>query len=474
LGSRKKLILCILTTIALICIMGTNSYASTGITVNVDGQKVQFTQEPIIKDGRTLVPLRAIFEALGLSVEWDQNTQSVTASKDNVIIKLQIGNVIASVSNTNSEVITTALDVAPQIINSRTLVPVRFVGEAAGADVYWNQDTKTVDINSNSDRYFGEMYDTITDGMSVLHLGYMSKLTNFQDGFGMCVFGDGDVYTGNFVHGIIQGYGSYVHSDKTVYMGNFTKGLPEGSGTLMYSNGDTYIGNFTNGVIQGIGTYFYNENKNYYTGEFKNGLKNGNGTFTWNDGTTYLGEWYNDQRNGYGELIVANGETYVGHWVNDKMNGLGKYTFVDGSYYEGNFSLGNFVNGKIYNSNGTIIDIIEEVDELEENELEENKLEANDLNSDKYDNYEVKSVTIKPNSGEKIVLKVGENYLLEFEIYPSNSFLQGPIDIKVEDPDVLLVWNDIWTIHALNTGKTIITLTTSNGVSDTCIVEVID
>jgi hypothetical protein len=307
--NRKKqtLFVCIFTIIILIAflsIIETNAFASTGVTVNVDGKAVMFTQEPIIKDGRTLVPLRAIFEALGMNVEWDQNTQSVTANKDNVIIKLQINNYNASVGNTKDESITTVLDVAPQIINDRTLVPVRFIGEASGADVFWNQLTKTVDIKSNNDRYFGEMYD---DNSNVTHLGYMSRTSLLQDGFGLLIFSNNDIYWGNFVNGIIEGQGTYYWADGS-----------------------------------------------YYTGAFTNGLKNGQGTFYWSDNTIYVGEWANDQRDGYGELYLANGDIYSGQWNNDAVNGLGKYTFTNGIYDQGSFENGIMTYGTRYNSDGTI------------------------------------------------------------------------------------------------------------------------
>jgi len=229
--------------------LGQNVYATTGVSVNVNGEKVIFTQEPIIKDGRTLVPLRAIFEALGMNVDWDQETKGIIAYNESVIIKLQIGNKFATVGNRNSEVITTALDVVPQIFNNSTLVPVRFISEASGADVIWEQSTKTVYIKSNSDRYFCDMYDAIENDATVTYMGYRSHQSGFQDGFGLGIFSNGDIYTGNFSNGIFKGQGSYVFSDETVYSGNWVDGRPEGLGTLVYPNGDVYIGNFVKGII---------------------------------------------------------------------------------------------------------------------------------------------------------------------------------------------------------------------------------
>ena len=109
------------------------------ISVYINGTKIQFDQPPILDNGRTLVPLRAIFEALGAEVSWDSNTQTVTAIKGSTQISLQIGSTQLYV---NGKV--TTLDVPAKLINSSTLVPVRAVSEAFGCKVDWDQDTQTV------------------------------------------------------------------------------------------------------------------------------------------------------------------------------------------------------------------------------------------------------------------------------------------------------------------------------------------
>ncbi len=92
-------------------------------------------------NGRTMVPLRAIFEALGATVEWDDATQTVTAIKGDIIIKLQID---SNVLNKNDEAIT--LDVPAQLLDGRTMVPARAVAEAFGSQVGWDDTTQTVTI----------------------------------------------------------------------------------------------------------------------------------------------------------------------------------------------------------------------------------------------------------------------------------------------------------------------------------------
>ena len=88
-----------------------------------------------------MVPLRAIFEALGASVEWDDATKTVTSVKGDTTVKLTIGNAAITVNGEDK-----ALDVPAQIVDSRTLVPVRAIAESFGCDVAWDDATKTVTI----------------------------------------------------------------------------------------------------------------------------------------------------------------------------------------------------------------------------------------------------------------------------------------------------------------------------------------
>ncbi len=113
------------------------------ISVLFDGKRIAFDQLPIIENGRTLVPLRAIFEKIGATVEWDGDTQTVTATKGDITVSLTINNTTAT---KNGQAIT--LDVPAKIINGRTLVPVRFVSDCFGVGVDWNGDIQSVILTS--------------------------------------------------------------------------------------------------------------------------------------------------------------------------------------------------------------------------------------------------------------------------------------------------------------------------------------
>ena len=133
------------TTVAMSLQAGAASFVSAAppapISVQVDGKTLTFDQAPVSKNNRTLVPLRAIFEALGAEVTWNPQTKSVTASKENHSVSLQIGSKNATVDQK-----AVVLDVEAQLINGRTLVPVRFVSEAMGTVVNWDEKTKNVSI----------------------------------------------------------------------------------------------------------------------------------------------------------------------------------------------------------------------------------------------------------------------------------------------------------------------------------------
>lgn len=112
------------------------------ITVLYNNKKVVFDQPPVAESGRTLVPFRAVFEAMGADVDWIGESRTAVGVRGNTIIALQLGNNIANVNNKKI-----TLDVPANAINGRTLVPLRFVAESLGALVDWDGNTRTVTID---------------------------------------------------------------------------------------------------------------------------------------------------------------------------------------------------------------------------------------------------------------------------------------------------------------------------------------
>lgn len=115
--------------------------AVAGIKVVLEDKQLQFDVAPQIVNGRVLVPLRGIFAALQADVKWDAMKRTVTVKKDNTSFQLTVNQKTAY---KDSQKIT--LDAPPVIINGRTMVPLRFIGEALGSTVEWKAQTQTVVI----------------------------------------------------------------------------------------------------------------------------------------------------------------------------------------------------------------------------------------------------------------------------------------------------------------------------------------
>ena len=121
------------------------SVSAAGATsLVVDGTNVQTDMPPVIVDGRTLVPVRALFESLGATVGWEESTQTATATKGSTVISMQIGNTTAYVNG-----VAKTLDVPAQTIEGRTMAPARFVAESLNATVNWDSASDTVKISTS-------------------------------------------------------------------------------------------------------------------------------------------------------------------------------------------------------------------------------------------------------------------------------------------------------------------------------------
>lgn len=115
--------------------------AAQSVTVVVNGQPMNFAQPPIERAGRVFVPLRGVFERLGASVVYSNG--QINATGHGREISLSIGSTQATVGGNPQ-----TMDVAPFIVNATTYVPLRFISQALGASVNWNDSTSTVTIAS--------------------------------------------------------------------------------------------------------------------------------------------------------------------------------------------------------------------------------------------------------------------------------------------------------------------------------------
>lgn len=136
---KKKLILSLIFMFLL-----SNSFIYA-IDIKVNGILLDTTVSPQIVGGRTFVPISDIAKALDTKSNWDSKTKTVTLTKNDNTVEIQIDNPIAKING-----IDTKLDSPAKIINGKAMVPVNFIATAFGSNVSWDKQTKTVIISSDT------------------------------------------------------------------------------------------------------------------------------------------------------------------------------------------------------------------------------------------------------------------------------------------------------------------------------------
>jgi internalin A len=388
------------------------------IRVLIDGRSVTFDKAPIIEDGTTLVPFRAVFEQLGLKVEWNAETQTVTGTKDKFTVSMQIGSTAAELNGKAVE-----LALAPRIIDGTTFVPVRFVGEATGREVEWSQNIRTIFINptlasdiqevlfASALSYDGEEKDGLPHGKGKYlyngtlwyegsfvegrmegegrladlpepYASYEGELMNNQPhGNGRMNYSDGTYYTGSYAAGKKQGSGKLYFEDGALnYEGKFEADEMSGAGTLWTEEGEKYVGSFQNSMMFGPFKQYMNDEL-VFEGEFQGSYREGSGKEFKNGKLVYEGEYMFDDRNGSGKLyedgkLVYEGgfnnnlphgsgtfyslkdgtKEYTGEINQNDRTGLGIIYYTDGSYYDGDVYLGKANGqGSLYSKDGLVL-----------------------------------------------------------------------------------------------------------------------
>lgn len=120
----------------------------SNLKLTIDGVPVKTDSAPVNINGRILVPMRAMFEAMGATVQWNPATQTATATKDGTTIQMTIGSTTAYVNGTPK-----TLDVPAQTIDGRTMIPSRFIGENLDYNVGWNSASQTVELKTYQNAY---------------------------------------------------------------------------------------------------------------------------------------------------------------------------------------------------------------------------------------------------------------------------------------------------------------------------------
>jgi hypothetical protein len=113
--------------------------------VGIEVDQGRLDVDGYLVEGRTMVPLRAIFERLNATMEWNETERSITATKGATVVKLTIGQTAATAGDRS-----VTLDVPPMLIHGSTYVPLRFVSEAMGAGVSFDNERQTAQVNTDS------------------------------------------------------------------------------------------------------------------------------------------------------------------------------------------------------------------------------------------------------------------------------------------------------------------------------------
>jgi hypothetical protein len=119
-------------------------------TFTVDGTSKTLDSPPVIRNGRTLVPIRVIIEALGGTVGWDETARKATVTLGSTTIELWTGKDTATVNGVSTHIDSADAKVIPEIISGRTMVPLRFVSENLGCSVVWVNATRTITVTYQS------------------------------------------------------------------------------------------------------------------------------------------------------------------------------------------------------------------------------------------------------------------------------------------------------------------------------------
>lgn len=175
--------------LALLIFIPSNFFAAKDISIYLDGYKIETDVKPFISSSRTFVPIRFISEKIGCKVDWNQEKQRVTISKDNNNIKLTIGKKDILINDKEN----VKNDVAPLIKNSRTFVPLRFIAEYFDLETKWNSKEYRIDlISKDENKNLSEDEKFYVSSVKDLE----NKLKISYDDFKSYFFENADKYSG--------------------------------------------------------------------------------------------------------------------------------------------------------------------------------------------------------------------------------------------------------------------------------------
>lgn len=204
-------------TIVLFLLMLTLALRGTALAtpaVFLDGIPLSLDVPPLMEEGRVLIPVRVIFEALGAGIDWDGAAKTVTARKDDTEIRLIVG----GQALVNDQPV--YLDVPAKIVESRTMVPLRFVSEVFGCQVNWSEDDQTVYISSPSP-FKGPVHTETPKRLIIGKKGstpgrWLQASNSYLTTYGVEIINPNPFLAANFVDVTVKFYDSRGNAVKTV------------------------------------------------------------------------------------------------------------------------------------------------------------------------------------------------------------------------------------------------------------------
>ena len=146
---KLRTVLCAMAAVFAIALPSAALAEEDVVSIVVDNEKVVFEdQQPIIIDGTTLVPIRAVFEKAGADVTWDQDSKTATLVRGNYTVKITVGDNVLYKNNAQ-----VALSMSALNYNGRILIPVRAIGEAMDFDINWDGFHSTVFVGTDGTEY---------------------------------------------------------------------------------------------------------------------------------------------------------------------------------------------------------------------------------------------------------------------------------------------------------------------------------
>lgn len=278
-----------------------------GIKVLINNRFLQCDQPPVIKNDRTLVPMRAIFEALGAEVSWNDETKTAEGVKDGKKVAVTIDENAIAINDEKHEI-----DVPAQLVNDRTMVPVRAISEAFDCIVQWNGLKKYVIIIPKNQTPYKISVDMFHENIATVYyndMGLISRIT-YPKGTGTI---------GNIVRTALMPF--YLNMSGNAYFNIFGQAFSNQDGIINFNYSDDKLSSIE-----------YNNKEPAYTDNIE--YVNGAIAYTYNDDNSLKG--------------------YSWNWTSKDNNDNDNYSFNFSFNYSGNTIVSGIEeihNKEIYNFN---------------------------------------------------------------------------------------------------------------------------